>query len=119
MPVKLRVIAPRAQPNLSNKINAIPLVQSPPAKTFRFVITPNHPYNSRHPVPLRGASAVVTTRGRLRWTRPIPSVFQSSSRSGFQRRNARIPLFSRATCCQLIKLPVVPAMKTVFPTAPK
>ena len=25
------------------------------AKIFRFAITPNHPYNSRHPAPMRGA----------------------------------------------------------------
>jgi hypothetical protein len=68
-PVKLRATALRLQPNFLNPINAIPAVHSPLAKIFRFVLTPNHPYNSRHPVPLRGASAVVTTRGRLRWTR--------------------------------------------------
>src|SRR5215218_7375193 len=27
----------------------------PPAKIFRFAVTPNHPYNSRHPAPARGA----------------------------------------------------------------
>jgi hypothetical protein len=26
-----------------------------PAKIFRFAVTPNHPYNSRHPAPARGA----------------------------------------------------------------
>ena len=26
-----------------------------PAKIIRFAITPNHPYNSRHPAPMRGA----------------------------------------------------------------
>ena len=27
----------------------------PRTKIFRFAITPNHPYNSRHPAPMRGA----------------------------------------------------------------
>jgi hypothetical protein len=33
------------------------------AKIFRFVTDPNHPYNSRHPVPRRGALAIVTNVG--------------------------------------------------------
>ena len=32
-------------------------------KIFRFAVTPNHPYNSRHPVPRRGALAIVTNVG--------------------------------------------------------
>jgi hypothetical protein len=34
-----------------------------PAKIFRFAATPNHPYKSRHPVPPRGALAIVTNVG--------------------------------------------------------
>ena len=33
------------------------------AKIFRFVTDPNHPYKSRHPVPRRGALAIVTNVG--------------------------------------------------------
>ena len=40
------------------------------AKIFRFAPTPNQPYNFGHPVPRRGALAIVTKRwGGLRWTR--------------------------------------------------
>jgi hypothetical protein len=35
----------------------------PHAKIFRFARTPNHPYNSCHPVPRRGALAIVTNVG--------------------------------------------------------
>ena len=34
-----------------------------PRKIFRFAATPNHPYKSRHPVPVRGALAIVTNVG--------------------------------------------------------
>ena len=36
---------------------------APHAKIFRFSPAPNHPYNSRHPVPRRGALAIVTNVG--------------------------------------------------------
>src|SRR5439155_26892205 len=36
---------------------------APYAKIIRFAATPNHPYNSRHPVPRRGALAIVTNVG--------------------------------------------------------
>src|SRR5256886_15050144 len=35
----------------------------PHTKIFRFVTDPNHPYNSCHPVPPRGALAIVTNVG--------------------------------------------------------
>jgi hypothetical protein len=34
-----------------------------PAKIYRFAQDPNHPYNSRHPVPVEGALAIVTNVG--------------------------------------------------------
>jgi hypothetical protein len=37
----------------------------PPAKTFRFAVPPNHPYNFRHPVPARGAYRDL--HGRWAW----------------------------------------------------
>ena len=46
----------RAPANFLNQINAIPPVQSPSAKIFRFSLPPNHIHNSRHPVPQRGVS---------------------------------------------------------------
>ena len=42
------------------------------SKIFRFAFSPNHLYIYRHPVPLRGALAIVTTRDGLRWTRRCP-----------------------------------------------
>jgi hypothetical protein len=32
---------------------------------FSLTLTPNHRYIPRHPVPLRGASAIVTNEGRV------------------------------------------------------
>ena len=35
----------------------------------------NHPYMSPRPVPLKGALAIVTTRGRMRWTQTVPRTY--------------------------------------------
>ena len=57
-----------------------------PAKIFRFAITPNHSYNSRHPVPLEGRIAIVTDVGcGMRWTR---------------QRRARDVFAGRASACE-------------------
>jgi hypothetical protein len=50
------------------------------AKIFRFAITPNHSYNSRHPVPTRGAY-----RDRHgRWVRDAMDAAASGARGGSQ-----------------------------------
>ena len=38
-----------------SRANHASLGPVPPAKIFRFAMPPNHPYNSRHPAPARGA----------------------------------------------------------------
>src|SRR5882724_5365013 len=43
--------------------------QAPKSKIFRFIRRANQRYDSGHPVPLRGALAIVTTRDGERWTR--------------------------------------------------
>jgi hypothetical protein len=64
------------------------------AKIFRFAATPNHPYNSRHPVPRRGALAIVTNvgagcggRGSVRREKPFAGRLSVSERC-LRRRTA-------------------------------
>src|SRR6478735_9501444 len=45
------------------------ICQAPELKIFRFSRIANQDYTHIHPVPLRGALAIVTTRGGERWTR--------------------------------------------------
>jgi hypothetical protein len=54
----------RAKTNLSNRIKAIWVVQSPSQKYFLFSSDPNHFYIPRHPGPLEGRFAIVTNVGQ-------------------------------------------------------
>jgi hypothetical protein len=73
----------------SNNFKLICPVQSSPAKIFRFARDPNHPYNSGHPVPRRGALAIVTKRwGGLRWTRQRQGA-KGVRRAAFRERTSR------------------------------
>jgi hypothetical protein len=45
--------------------------QASESKIIRFIRKPNQDYIHRHPVPLRGALAIVATRDGERWTRKL------------------------------------------------
>jgi hypothetical protein len=63
------------------------------AKIIRFAATPNHPYNARHPVPRRGALAIVTNvgagcggRGSVRRERCLQAVIRERAPRADERR---------------------------------
>src|SRR5207253_1090727 len=72
-------------------------LSSPRFKNISLPISVKQNYIHRHPVPLRGASAVVTTRDGLRWTWKCPD-----ERHGSVRRR-RVVLTPRRWCQVLVQ----------------